>query len=385
MLRKNVELEDRVLILAPTGGDAANATLVLNRAGFKSETCSDLAQLCLKAREGAGAMLISEEALLGKMLPCLVELLKNQPSWSDIPIIAITSGGEATHASIRVFDIFGPSGNITLMERPFRAITLISALHVALRARHRQYQVRDLMGNLEQRVAERTAKLEETVSEMEAFSYSISHDLRAPLRAMQGYSYFLLEDYGDKLDDTGKDYLARIISSGNRLDRLVQDILTYSRFARSELELRPVNLENLVLEIVQHYPALQPPMAKIKIKTPLVMVMGHDGSLTQCVSNLLSNAVKFVPAGKVPEVNIWTDDIGPDVRVWFRDNGIGIEPAHQNRIFKMFERAPHANNYDGTGIGLAIVHKAVERMGGKVGVESEPGRGSKFWIQLPKG
>jgi signal transduction histidine kinase len=107
--------------------------------------------------------------------------------------------------------------------------------------------------------------------------------------------------------------------------------------------------------------------------------------LTQCVSNLLSNAVKFVENGKTPKVKIWTDSIGPEVRIWFRDNGIGIDRAHQSRIFQMFERAPHETPYDGTGIGLAIVHKAVERMGGKVGVESAPGEGSRFWIQLPKG
>ncbi len=385
MAHKNNISEERILVLAPIGQDAANASALLQRAGFLPEICENLIQLCQQAKEGAGAILISEEALFGPMLPCFVELLKKQPSWSDIPIVAITSGGDTTHASFRAFNEFGTSGNITLMERPFRGITLISTLQVALRARHRQYQVRDLMENLEKRVVERTAKLEETVSELEAFSYSVSHDLRAPLRAMQGYSQFLMDDYGAQLDETGKDYVARIINSGNRLDRLIQDVLTYSRFARSELEIRPINLENLVKEIVQHYPTLQSPLADIKIETPLVNVMGHDGSMTQCVSNLLSNAVKFVPSGKVPQVKVWTDYIGPEVRVWFHDNGIGIDPAHQNRIFKMFERGPHETKYDGTGIGLAIVNKAVERMGGKVGVESAPGKGSKFWIQLPKG
>lgn len=385
MSLKTNKIEERILILAPTGGDAANASALLERAGFYPEICQDLLQLCHQAFDGAGALLISEEAMFGKMASCLGELLKKQSSWSDIPIIAITSGGDTTQASFRAFNEFGPSANITLMERPFRAITLISALQVALRARRRQYQVRDLMENLEKRVAERTAKLEETVSELEAFSYSVSHDLRAPLRAMQGYSQYLMDDYGAQLDDTAREYLERIIRSGTRLDRLVQDILTYSRFARAELDIRPINLEHLVKEIVQHYPALQPPQAEIQIQTPLVNVMGHDGSMTQCVSNLLNNAVKFVPSGKTPEVKVWTTHIGPEVRVWFHDNGIGIEPVHQNRIFKMFERAPHEGKYDGTGIGLAIVHKAVERMGGKVGVESKLGQGSKFWIQLPKG
>lgn len=380
----NQQIDERILVLAPTGGDAANAMDLLKRAGFVAKRCDDLAELCELVNEGAGACLIAEEALSGALIVTLADTLKKQPSWSDIPIVAITSGGDTTQASLRAFHVFRSTGNITLVERPFRAITLVSTLQTALRARRRQYQVRDLMENLEKRVIERTTKLEETISELEAFSYSVSHDLRGPLRAMQGYSHFLMEDYGEKLDVVGKDYLQRIVSSGHRLDHLVQDILTYSRFARNEIQIRPIDLEKLVQEIVQHYPTFQPPKAEIEIETPLVPVRGHDGSLTQCVSNLLSNAVKFMPPNRVPHVKIWTDDVGGDARFWIQDNGIGIDHAHQNRIFKMFERAPHQSEYEGTGIGLAIVHKAVERMGGTVGVESVPGEGSKFWIQLPK-
>ncbi len=380
----NQKLDERILVLAPTGGDAANAISLLERSGFTTKSCENLIELCALATEGAGAGLIAEEALFSSSHPCLAEMLRAQPSWSDLPILAITSGGDTTQASMRAFNAFGSSGNITLVERPFRAITLISTLQVALRARRRQYQVRDLMENLEKRVVERTAKLGETISELEAFSYSVSHDLRGPLRAMQGYSHFLMEDFGEHLDDTGKDYLQRIITSGNRLDRLVQDILTYSRFTRNEIEIHPIDLEKLVQEIVQEYPTFQPPKAEIEIETPLTDVLGHDGSLTQCVSNLLSNAIKFMPPDRVPRLKIWTDEVGADARFCIQDNGIGIEPVHQNRIFKMFERAPHQTNYEGTGIGLAIVHKAVERMGGKVGVESVVGKGSKFWIQLPK-
>lgn len=377
-------LDERILVLAPTGGDASNAISLLDRGSFTSRKCDNLVELCALATQGAGACLIAEEALFNTPLSSLHKMLSDQPSWSDIPIIGITSGGETTPASIRAFNAFGSSGNITLVERPFRAITLFSTLQVALRARRRQYQVRDLMENLEKRVAERTAKLEETVSELEAFSYSVSHDLRGPLRAMQGYSHYLMEDYSDKLDEAGKDYLQRIINSGCRLDRLVQDILTYSRYARNEIDIRPIDLEKLVHEIVQHYPTFQSPKAEIQIETPMAMVRGHDGSLTQCVSNLLSNAIKFMPPDRVPHVKMWTDEVGADARFWIADNGIGIDRAHQTRIFRMFERAPHQNDYEGTGIGLAIVHKAVERMGGKVGVESKPGQGSKFWIQLPK-
>jgi signal transduction histidine kinase len=297
-------------------------------------------------------------------------------------LILVTSGGETTQASFRVFNAFGSSANITLMERPFRAITLVSALQVGLRARRRQYQTRGLMENLEQRVAERTRKLEETISELEVFSYSVSHDLRAPLRAMHGYSHVLIEDFSQSMDETAREYIRRILTASERLDRLIQDILTYSRFARSEIEVSNVSLEHLVNDIVQQYPALQAPQAEVQIQSPLLSVMGHVASLTQCVSNLLTNAVKFVTPGTVPRVSIWTESVDSGVRLFIRDNGIGIPQTHQARIFCMFERAPHAVSYEGTGIGLAIVKKAVERMGGQVGVQSEVGEGSKFWIQL---
>ena len=374
--------EERILILAPIGSDAKNASAILQRHEFESRICEDLADLCANARSGVGALLIAEEALRPKSMALLLTFLKEQPAWSDIPLILITSGGETTQASLRVFNAFGTSGNITLVERPFRPITLISTLQVSLRARKRQYQTRALMETLEQRVTERTRKLEETISELEAFSYSVSHDLRAPLRAMQGYSHVLIEDFSDGMDEKAREYIRRILTASERLDQLIQDVLTYSRFTRGDIEVSRVNLEPLVNDIVQQYPALQAPRAEVEIHTPLLPVAGHMGSLTQCISNLLTNAVKFVSPGTSPHVSIWTESIDSDVLIYIHDNGIGIPPAHQKRIFSMFERGPHTAGYEGTGIGLAIVKKAVERMGGSVGVQSEPGAGSKFWIQL---
>jgi signal transduction histidine kinase len=374
--------EDRILILAPTGGDAKNVHSILVQHKLEGRICSDLPELCRVMMQGAGVLLIAEEALAVNSLPLLLKILQEQAAWSDIPLLLVTSGGETTQASFRVFNAFGSSGNITLMERPFRAITLVSALQVGLRARRRQCQTRGLMENLEQRVAERTRKLEETISELEAFSYSVSHDLRAPLRAMHGYSHVLIEDFSEGMDQEAREYIRRILTASERLDRLIQDILTYSRFARSDIEVSSIGLESLVNDIVQQYPSLQSPRAEVEVQAPLLSVTGHVASLTQCVSNLLTNAVKFVTPGTVPRVRIWTELVDSCVRIWIQDNGIGIPQAHQNRIFCMFERGPHAAAYEGTGIGLAIVKKAVERMGGKVGVQSEVGEGSKFWIQL---
>jgi PAS domain S-box-containing protein len=235
---------------------------------------------------------------------------------------------------------------------------------------------------LEERVAERTASLSQAVAQMEEFSYSASHDLRAPVRAMQGYAQALLDDYGHLLDDTGRDYLNHVIRSGSRMDRLVREILTYSRLARAELNLLPVSLDELIPDIIKHYPAMQPPQANIALLPGLGRVMAHEPSLTQAISNLLSNAVKFVAAGVTPSVKVSSERRDDQIRLWIQDNGIGIKPEHQGRLFGLFQRIHPEDKYEGTGVGLAIVRKSIERMGGKVGLESN-GVGSRFWIELP--
>jgi PAS domain S-box-containing protein len=236
---------------------------------------------------------------------------------------------------------------------------------------------------LESLVAERTASLREAIAQMEEFSYSVSHDLRAPVRALQGYATALAEDYGAQLDARGQDYLARIARNSARMDRLIQDILTYSRLGRRDLELQPVPLGPLIAVAMQYYPDLQPSRAVINVEEPMPAVQGHEASLTQIVSNLLSNAVKFVAPDVTPRVRVWTETRGPDVLLWVEDNGIGVKPEHQSRLFGLFERIYPESKFEGTGIGLAIVRRAAERMGGAAGVESDGVHGSRFWVRLP--
>ncbi|MCD6051772.1 MAG: putative two-component sensor histidine kinase protein [Verrucomicrobia bacterium] len=238
---------------------------------------------------------------------------------------------------------------------------------------------------LEETVAERTAHLQATIAELEGVSYSLSHDMRAPLRTVQSFSQIVLVEAGDKLGATEKNLLEKIISAAARLDRLIQDVLTYSRVSREKIELKTLDVEKLIKQIVDERPDLQMPKAEVDIQGPLPTVRGHEAYLSQCITNLLDNAVKFVPRDRHPEVCVRSEVHNGHVKLWFEDNGIGIPQESQQRIFGLFERLHAQTDYPGTGIGLTIVRKAVERMGGKIGVESEPDHGSRFWLQLKKG
>jgi PAS domain S-box-containing protein len=237
--------------------------------------------------------------------------------------------------------------------------------------------------HLEHMVAERTGQLQETIGELEGFSYSVSHDMRAPLRAMQSFASFLVDEYADKLDEQGVHYLNQIMRSAVRLDSLIQDVLSYTKVLHSKLPLERVDLDRLVREIIETFPNGQPIKPEIRIKGQLPDVLGNEALLAQCVSNLLSNGAKFVSAGTTPRLEISAEATrDASIRVWFKDNGIGIAPENHDRIFRLFERIHPVTDYEGTGIGLTIVRKAVERMGAEVGFDSELGKGSKFWIQL---
>lgn len=243
-----------------------------------------------------------------------------------------------------------------------------------------QGELRRHAAHLEQAVAERTAKLREIVAELEGLSYSIVHDMRGPLRSLQGYGQLLLDDYSDKLDDNGQLYLRRITRAAERLDRLIQDVLSFSRIVRAEFPLDVVDVEKLLADIIESYPAFHDAGSRIELRGPFPPVLANEAALTQCLSNLLGNAIKFVPSGVKPHVVVSAESYQERVRISVRDNGIGIAADQHGKIFELFQRV--SNHYEGTGIGLAIVKKAAERMGGQVGLESEPGRGSTFWLEL---
>ena len=246
-------------------------------------------------------------------------------------------------------------------------------------------QVQEHAAELEQRVADRTLALQEANAELEAFSFTVSHDLLAPLRHLQGFADALLEDFGADLPPEGREYATRIIAASQRMDLLIRDLLEYSRLSRAELDLRPVSLEAVVRDVIRTLEHdIRARAAVVDVENPLPTVLAHRGILIQVVQNLLTNALKFTAHQVPPHVRVCHERNGPSVRLWVEDKGIGISAEHQARIFRVFERLHGGETYPGTGIGLAIVRRAVERMGGQVGLESELGAGSRFWIELPE-
>jgi PAS domain S-box-containing protein len=287
------------------------------------------------------------------------------------------------------------------------------AMDRALRERALQEAQRGLREHadaLETKVTERTAKLHDTIVQLESFSYTVAHDLRAPIRSLRGYCDILQSDYA--LPEGGRAILDRLQRATTRLDALTRDLLKFTRISRQEIQLEVVDLAELVDDVI----LLGPPLQEVLVaRPPLGKVWAQRTLLQQCLSNLFDNAMKFVAPGNTPRIVVRAESVaapaqetaptetafhpathtaegaspahpalaGPWTRIWVEDSGIGIAPEAHAKIFGVFERVSGLDHIDGTGIGLAIVARAVQRMNGRCGVESTLGKGSRFWLELP--
>jgi PAS domain S-box-containing protein len=234
---------------------------------------------------------------------------------------------------------------------------------------------------LTRRAQNSESALAETTQHIDAFTYTVAHDLRAPLRAMDGYAKALREEFGEQLAPEGREYVSRILTAAHRMDELVSDLLEFWRLTR----LREPNIRidaNAILErvLADFASQIKATRAEIERTKRLPIVLGHSDCLYKAFSHLLSNGLKFSSDGKAPRLQIGCEERPGVMRIYFQDNGPGIPPEYHTKIFRVFERIN--KDKPGTGIGLSIVHKCAELMDGRAGVESRPGHGSRFWLEL---
>ena len=248
--------------------------------------------------------------------------------------------------------------------------------------------------SLEEAVAQRTAKMEQSLEAMETLCYGIAHDMKAPLRGLQGFIDILVTDYQKAFDATGKSYAARCQAALRRMGELIEAVLAYGRLNHTLPELIPVQVKPILTRALQSLETdIKNKHPRIDLQMRFPKVIGNPYLLEQVFTNLISNAIKFAAPGVPPEISIsatQTESTDPSihqstpfVRLTFNDNGIGISPEFVKRMFGMFQKGHPPTEYPGSGIGLAIVKRAVELMNGRLGVLSDPGHGSSFWIELP--
>jgi signal transduction histidine kinase len=243
--------------------------------------------------------------------------------------------------------------------------------------------LREHARELDKRIDERTAALRANVSSLQEILYNIAHCFRAPIRASASYSQIFMEQYGPHLDAGGRDYIFKIGQAASRMEALTQDLLQFGQVAQRRVTLGPLHLAEVVDEAVARIrPRIEKTRADVRVDGELPEAWGHAALAEQIIVELLDNAMKFVRADVRPRIRIWAERGESKVRMWVGDNGIGVDPRYHTRIFGVFEQILPTDYADGTGIGLAIVKQGMRRQGGNAGVESEPGEGSRFWLDF---
>jgi signal transduction histidine kinase len=367
--------ELRILILAPTRNDARLSAGFLEKAGFAAVICSDLRDLGALVRAGCGALLLAEEALANEAVDQLVSELERQPSWSDLPLILITAAGETSRVRPHYLTALSPVGNISVIERPVRPATLVSTCEVALRARRRQYQVRDLLRELD--AADRRK---------DEFLAMLAHELRNPLAAVANAASLLTSSNAGEDQEWAKGVIAR---QSSQLAHLIDDLLDVSRITAGKIRLRK--------EIIDVATVLDRARDSAR---PLISARKHDlicryasgflwvdadpTRLEQIVLNLLTNAAKYTPAGG--RIELSAENLGSEILITVRDNGMGIAPDRMPEMFRLFAQGERsiARSEGGLGIGLTIVEKLVGMHGGRIEARSDGiNCGSTFTICFP--
>ena len=393
--------EDRILLLAPTRRDGEVTSALLSSAGLSCVVCRDLSGLSEEIADGAGAVLLTEEALTAPGIAQLVAVIQAQPSWSQLPIVLLMRGGAQSTVAASVLQALG---NVMLLERPAPTRTVVSAMGAALSARKRQYQIRDQLEeihraeirarDLQDQLAhllagERAARTEaERVSQMkDEFLATVSHELRTPLNAIYGWTQILKMNAVDA--QTIQEGIAVIDRNVRAQTQLIEDLLDVSRIVSGKvrLDMQPVDLADVLqatLETVR--PAMEAKQQRLNtiIDPSAGLVRGDPGRLQQVFWNLLTNAIKFTPQGG--SIRVLTQRVGSHIEISVSDSGEGISSEFLPRLFDRFSQADGSSKrkHGGLGLGLSIVKNLVELHGGSVRAESAgEGLGATFVIRLP--
>jgi signal transduction histidine kinase len=377
--RDRLPVDETILILAPTGQDSTLIAEALVRVGIAAESVSSLAQLTeIIAAEPRGMIMLAEEALHPDSIAPFMKALSLQEKWSDIPIILMTGHGETNRVSLQMLNLFTASGNVTLLERPCRAVTIISVVQVALRARRKQYEVRDLLRALESAVAQR-----------DEFMSIASHELKTPLTSLKlqtqvGERSLARGDPAFQSPENLRKLLGSTSKQLDRLGRLVEDMLDVSRVNTGKLSLAPerMDLSALVMDVLDRFRSqLVEVGCEVTAEIDSDVVGLWDAyRIEQVASNLLSNVIRYSRGAPV-HVSLVRE--GENAVLEVRDSGPGISIEDQKKIFDRFERAANAKHVRGLGLGLYISKQIVENHGGKIEVDSRPGEGSTFRVTLP--
>ena len=391
---------ETILVLAPTGRDALLAKTVLEEAALHATVCTDLQDLCAHIEKGElatfeiGVILLAEESLIAGREQDLVRILERQPPWSDIPIVLLTSPGVSDVVALRALEMFGSSGNVTLLERPLKAITLVSAMQVALRSRRRQYQIRDLLRERESALSVISAarqQSEDANRMKDQFLATLSHELRTPLNAILGWAQILSEnlDTGNGATDSLQQGLEVIERNAKVQAQLIEDLLDISRIISGKLLLEqklvdPSKIVMAAADAIAPQAEAKGVILELKIGAPVPRIIGDAARLQQIVWNLLSNAVKFTPENG--NIFLGVQREGRDVTIVVRDTGAGMSPLFLPVAFERFRQADATatRKQGGLGLGLSIVRHLTELHKGSVEAWSEgEGKGATFTIRIP--
>ena len=368
--------DDRVLVLAPSGRDAALASEALAHGTIEHEICRDLDELCRAIAEGAGAALIASEALAGDRIERLRRVLTTQAPWSDLPLIVLTPASESPERNRRTLEVLSRLGNVTTLERPVHALGMIAALRAALRARRRQYATRDLL-----------RQLEDALEQRERFLAVLGHELRNPLGAIRNSVEIAQRSFPP--EPKFRRPMGMIERQSDLLHRLVDDLLDVSRVTSGKIVLQRevVDMNAVAREAAEQlegrFDAQGVALTVYPFPEP-VSVSGDPARLGQIIANLLANAAKYTPQGGSVSLRVQRDASNAVVRV--DDTGIGIAPELLSHIFDLFAQADESleRSRGGLGIGLTLAKTLAELHGGTLEAASEGhGRGSTFTLRLP--